>query len=165
MRAWFTQLTEALAKSGMGETFLSNLPQPPAAPSSSPLEKDNEDFLWVRRQTEAHQKLRQWQQKLLDAREQQRKANRAIDNVQQHIQHFERKLRAAKDRVETWGEQGKYEEIDWDHDSQADDVEGEEEMSTTEEGSTAFWHKDIPQFQPPSQPAPPTTLPATPFQP
>ena len=135
LRAWITQVRELLASNGV------TLPAPPSPTSASPEEEADADFRWTRRQNEAHGKLRKWEQTLRDAREKQRMANRAVESAQQHITHFKKKLLAAKERDENWDEI-QFEEIDWDRDSQLDDKDNDEEMSTTEEGSTDFWAKN-----------------------
>ena len=75
-------------------------PPPPAAVQASPEELDDEENRWARRRLETASKLQSWKGEIAAAREQQRRANRAMEDVYNHIEHFERKLKAVENRVD-----------------------------------------------------------------
>ena len=157
--AQINQINELLTSKGIGMTL--PIPAPPAATSASPAEELKEDYLWTRRQKEAHDNIRKWEQKVSDARERQRSAKRAFESAANHLAHHKEKLQAAKERSEIW-ETLAFVEIDCERDSQADDQETEEGMSTTGESSMDYWDKDTPPAQAIPQSVPPA--PTTPFQ-
>ena len=115
-------------------------PPPPAAVQASPEERENEENRWAKRRLDTTAKLLEWKGKLAEARERQRRANRAMDDVRSHIAHWERKLQAVECRVDydAWEKLGKLEPTNWDYDSDEDSEAAEDEMSTADQ-STAFW--------------------------
>merc|ERR1711965_20774 len=96
-------------------------PPPPAAVQASPEERENEENRWAKRRLDITAKLQEWKGKLAEARERQRRANRAMDDARSHIAHWERKLKAVECRVDydEWEKLGKLEPTNWDYDSDA----------------------------------------------
>merc|ERR1711965_1133783 len=99
-------------------------PSPPAAVQASPEERENEENRWAKRRLDTTAKLQSWKGRLAEARERQRRANRAMDDVHNHIAHFERKLKAVESRVDDdeWAKVAHFEPTKWDDDSLPGDL-------------------------------------------
>ena len=133
-------------------------PQPPAAVQASPEELEREENWWARQRLTTTAKLQEWRGKLAEAREWQRRANRAMENAHKHIAHFTKKLQAVESRVDydEWQKLGKLEPIKWDFDSEAENEDGEADTEDMEDMSDSGEHLH--------QPVIGDAQPASPFQ-
>ena len=122
-------------------------PPPPAAVQASPEELEDEENKWARRRLDTAAKLQTWKGRLAEARDRQRRANRAMDDVHNHIAHFERKLKAVESRVDDdeWAKVAHFEPTKWDDDSVHGDPPDEDGMSVAGD-STSF--QDLSQITP-----------------
>ena len=136
-----TQVLANLGKQGMagqdiikvGEALTATIP----ASTVSPQEQQDEDRKWAQRLNHAHGKLRQWQQHLEERREAQRQANRQVDSAAAHIAYWQSTLQAATRKDSNWESREKFEDVDYDYDSQAGDTEEDADIPGDEDSTSA----------------------------
>ena len=106
VQALMAQILEGLGKTGMAEQDVVKVGQAFSAaiptPEVTPKEQQDAEKQWADRYTNAHKKLRNWQQQLVERREAERKAKRQRESAEAHVKYWENTLAAATCKDPNW---------------------------------------------------------------